>query len=750
MSSLSGENEVELNILNIINNGQIQVDGESPPSQVLANDINGNLVWSENDFSKTSITNTASNPATSVACGINQVSIAGNPLFTNSTIWSINNNVGTNNQVLACSTQAGTLATRWADIADVGLSKITNPSGTNVSSVDCKDSGDVVIGGTLQYLNTTPPILSNGQGTANKLIGTNSNNIFGYRDAIIAGDLVAGTNIFLDGTGDNTINVVNEPSVLGLNISTAGGGTTGLIKIDNATPANNKFLGTNATGGLVYKDDNNTEYTGIGNINIDVSNQISIINNPTFSTSVDTPLLELTGSNPQILIGGTAPINKVLGTDADGNIEYKTETGTIYTASGNLSIDGSNDITINNQPNFSTSTTTPQLLLDGSNPKILLDGTFGTAGQALVIDDTGQKLEYVSGAISKTLVAGDNIDITTTGNTQTIALQDPTTLGTLNALTINNHSLQLINDPDTGALPTLKLGNDLGNGANFQYLRAGVGGVVNYQNPWTNNKKYANAFRAERYISLNNILEKSLSDSNTINTFGLNYGYYFNVSPGNPNQRDWRQEVPEHIYLSSGIQYPNWTPTGSGLSQTCGQTNWKYKSPTSGGNSESCYVILLPPPASDAVMTFNITINMPACANQEPTGTTYALNSDTEGRTIRVGFPNKEGELLGTILSQNFTASCPITLEIGDEVNYFILDPLNQINSNITAFNFDCGCHMEFTYYGDTKYVNCKVKVYTNSTIVLPTRPTARNSFFGSGSATERKAIRQNSKMVYL
>jgi len=748
MSSLSGESEVELNILNIINNGQIQVDGESPPSQVLANDINGNLVWSENDFSKTSITNTASNPATSVACGINQVSIAGNPLFTNSTLWSINNNVGTNNQVLACSTQAGTLATRWADIADVGLSKITNPSGTNVSSVDCKDSGDVVIGGTLQYLNTTPPILSNGQGTANKLIGTNSNNIFGYRDAIIAGDLVAGTNIFLDGTGDNTINVVNEPSVLGLNISTAGGGTTGLIKIDNATPANNKFLGTNATGGLVYKDDNNTEYTGIGNINIDASNQISIINNPTFSTSVNTPLVELTGSNPQILIGGTAPINKVLGTDADGNIEYRTETGTIYTASGNLSIDGSNDITINNQPNFSTSTTTPQLVLDGSNPKILLDGTFGTAGQALVIDDTGQKLEYVSGAVSKTLVAGDNIDITTTGNTQTIALQDPTTLGTLNALTINNHNLQLINDPDTGALPTLKLGAELGNGANFQYLRAGVGGVVNYQNPWTNNKKYANAFRAVRYISLSNVLELSTTDDDTIYVFGLNYGYYFSSS--SPLQRDWRQEIPEHIYLSSGLGYPNWTPVGSGLTQTCGQTNWMYKSPTSGTNVKSCYAIFLPPPASDAVMTFNITINLPAGANQEPTGTTYSLNSEVQGRTIRVGFPNKEGRLLGTILNQNFSASCPLTLEIADDVTYFILDPFQESSNNDT-FSFDCGCHMEFTYYGDTTYINCKVETFTESTITVPDRPTARDSFFGDGNATNgRKACRINSNMVYL
>ena len=748
MSSLSGEVESEFNIINIVNNGQIQVDGESPPSQVLANDINGNLVWSQNDFNQSSISNPASTPLTKVSCDIQTLTLQGKPIFTNSDVWSVNGNVGTEGQILTTFTKDGTLQTTWNSIDNLTPSKIDNPSGTNASSVECKDSGVVEIGGTLQYLNDIPPILSNGQGTANKLIGTNSNNIFGYRDAIIAGDLVAGTNIFLDGTGGNTINVVNEPSVLGLNISTAGGGSTGLIKIDNATPANNKFLGTSATGTLVYKDDNNTEYTGTGNITVNASNQIGIINNPTFSTSVDTPTLGLTGSNPQILIGGTAPINKVLGTDADGNIEYRTETGTIYTASGNLSIDASNDITINNQPNFTTSTTTPQLVLDGSNPKILLDGTFGTAGQALVIDGTGQKLEYVSGAVSRTLVAGDNIDITIAGNNQTIALEDPTILGTLNALTINNHNLQLINDPDTGDPPTLKLGAELGNGANFQYLRAGVGGVVNYQNPWTNNKKYANAFRAVRYISLSNVLELSTTDDDTIYVFGLNYGYYF--SSNSPLQRDWRQEIPEHMYLSSGLGFPDWTPVGSGLTQTCGQTNWMYKSPTSGTNVKSCYAIFLPPPASDAVMTFNITINLPAGVNQLPTGNTYALNSEVQGRTIRVGFPNKEGRLLGTILNQNFSASCPLTLEIADDVTYFILDPFQESSNNDT-FSFDCGCHMEFTYYGDTTYVNCKVETYTESTITVPDRPTARDSFFGDGNATNgRKACRINSNMVYL
>jgi len=735
--SLSGETVIEVNELDIALGGKILIGGQVTNSAVLASNSLGELEYTTNDFDPRKISNTTESQM--VFCNDSSISVTGDMDFNASNPIKIGGSVGTGNKILGV--KSGVFG--YYD-NDFSSTSIENTTGT--VKVLC-DTTQLDLLGQINLISPYGFKLNNVAAGLNQFFGTNALGGMEWTDKANI-NYLEGTNINID-TGTRYISTINNPT-----FSTST--TTPIINVSGkinvgASPTfgtAGQILKVNSTEtALEYSNETNTTYTGTGNITIDGSNQIGIINNPTFSTSIETPNLTLSGSNPQILIGGTAPINKVLGTDGDGNIVYKTETGTIYTASGNLSIDGSNDITINNQPNFTTSTTTPQLLLDGSNPKILLDGTFGTAGQALVIDSTGQKLEYVSGAISRTLIGGDNIDITIAGNDQTIALEDPATLGTLNAFTINNHSLQLINDPDTGDPPTLKLGADLGNGANFQYLRAGAGGVVNYQNPWTNNKKYANAFRAVRYISLSNVLELSTVDDDTIFVFGLNYGYYFSSS--SPLQRDWRQEIPEHIYLSSGLGYPNWTPTGSGLTQTCGQTNWMYKSPTSGTNSKSCYAIFLPPPASDAVMTFNITINLPAGVNQLPTGSTYALNSEVQGRTIRVGFPNKEGRLLGTILNQNFSASCPLTLEIADDVTYFILDPFQESSNNDT-FNFDCGCHMEFTYYGDTTYINCKVETFTESTITVPDRPTARDSFFGDGNATNgRKACRINSNMTY-
>ena len=170
MANLSGGNIIDVNILNIIEGGQITIEGDAPPSRVLATDLLGTLIWSENDFAESSISN-ADNTAT-VVCVAGQpwVVITGVPWFQSGgpgNSWRIDGNMANGNQVLA--TMEG--ITGWYDANFESNSIVntgTSPSGS-MSSVTCLDNGLVELDGRLSLPSQVIEV-GGFKGTANQVI----------------------------------------------------------------------------------------------------------------------------------------------------------------------------------------------------------------------------------------------------------------------------------------------------------------------------------------------------------------------------------------------------------------------------------------------------------------------------------------------------------------------------------------------------------------------------------------------------
>ena len=103
------------------------------------------------------------------------------------------------------------------------------------------------------------------------------------------------------------------------------------FKLNNVAAGLNQFFGTNALGGMEWTDKANINYLEGTNINIDTGTRyISTINNPTFSTSTTTPIINVSGKinvGASPTFGTAGQILKV--NSAATALEYSNET--IYT-----------------------------------------------------------------------------------------------------------------------------------------------------------------------------------------------------------------------------------------------------------------------------------------------------------------------------------------------------------------------------------------------------------------------------------